>query len=103
LTLMATVMLGFLSAFLQSRRVTESSVLHAAASSLMYGIVEQIKGLAYTELLPSISEDDDAPADVRDKPPYKRIRILYACARCADGTHHESRHHGQGGGYWRHR
>jgi len=75
LTLMATVMLGFLSAFLQSRRVTESSVLHAAASSLMYGIVEQIKGLSYTDLLPSISEDEDAPADVRSKPPYMRIRI----------------------------
>lgn len=75
LTLMATCMMGFLSAFLQSRRVTESSVLHAAASSLMYGIVEQVKGLAYTELLPSISEDEDAPADIRDKPPYMRIRI----------------------------
>lgn len=75
MTLMAVVMLGFISSFLQSRRVTESSVLHAAASSLFYGIVEQMKGLSYTELLPSEAVDDDAPADVKDKPPYIRIRI----------------------------
>jgi hypothetical protein len=75
MTLMAVVMLGFISSFLQSRRVTESSVLHAAASSLFYGIVEQIKGLSYTELLPSTAVDDDAPADVKDNPPYMRIRI----------------------------
>jgi hypothetical protein len=75
LTLLATIMLGFISAFMQSRRITESSVLHAAASSLFYGIVEQIKGLSYTELLPSTAVDDDAPADVKDFPPYMRIRI----------------------------
>ena len=75
MTLMAVVMLGFISSFLQSRRVTESSVLHAAASSLFYGIVEQMKGLSYTELLPSTAVDDDAPTDVKDKPPYIRIRI----------------------------
>lgn len=75
LTLLATVMLGFIAAFMQSRRITESSVLHAAASSLFYGVVEQIKGLSYTELLPSTAVDDDAPADVKDFPPYMRIRI----------------------------
>jgi prepilin-type N-terminal cleavage/methylation domain-containing protein len=75
LTLLATIMLGFISAFIQSRRITESSVLHAAASSLFYGIVEQIKGLSYTELLPSTAVDDDAPADVKNLPPYMRIRI----------------------------
>lgn len=75
MTLMATVMLGFISTFLQSRRVTESSVLHAAASSLMYGIIEQIKGFSYTDLLPSTAVDDDAPSDVKDHPPYLRIRI----------------------------
>lgn len=75
LTLMATVMLGFIGTFLQSRRVTESSVLHAAASSLMYGIIEQIKGLSYTDLLPSTAVDDNAPTDVKDLPPYMRIRI----------------------------
>jgi prepilin-type N-terminal cleavage/methylation domain-containing protein len=75
MTLMAVVMLGFISSFLQSRRITESSVLHAAASSLFYGIVEQMKGLAYAELLPSTGVDDNAPSDVKDKPPYIRIRI----------------------------
>jgi prepilin-type N-terminal cleavage/methylation domain-containing protein len=75
LTLLATIMLGFISAFLQSRRITESSVLHAAASSLFYGVVEQIKGLSYTELLPSTAVDNDAPIDVRNLPPYMRIRI----------------------------
>ena len=75
MTLLVVVMLGFLSTFLQSRRLTEGSVLHAAATSLFYGIVEQMKGLSYTELLPSTAVDDDAPTDVKDKPPYIRIRI----------------------------
>ena len=75
MSLLVVVMLGFLSTFLQSRRLTEGSVLHAAATSLFYGIVEQMKGLSYTELLPSTAVDDDAPTDVKDKPPYIRIRI----------------------------
>jgi hypothetical protein len=75
MTLLVVVMLGFLSTFLQSRRLTEGSVLHAAATILFYGIVEQMKGLSYTELLPSTAVDDDAPTDVKDKPPYIRIRI----------------------------
>lgn len=78
LTLMATVMLGFITSFLQSRRVTESSVLHAAASSLLYGVVEQIKGLSYTNLLPSTSPDDDdpAPAEIKATLPNSiRLRI----------------------------
>ncbi|MBL9215264.1 MAG: prepilin-type N-terminal cleavage/methylation domain-containing protein [Opitutaceae bacterium] len=73
LTLMATVMLGFISAFMQSRRVTESNVLHAAATSLVYGIIEQMKGLDYTTLLPSGEVDDAAPASLT--PPYVRVRI----------------------------
>jgi hypothetical protein len=75
LTLLATVMLGFISTFLYSRRITEGSVLNAAASSLIYGIIEQMKGVSYTELLPSTAPDPDAPIDVRDKPPYIRVRI----------------------------
>lgn len=75
MSLMVVVMLGFISSFLQSRRLTEGSVLHAAATSLFYGVVEQMKGLSYTELLPSTAVDDDAPTDVKDKPPYIRIRI----------------------------
>lgn len=53
LTLMATVMLGFIGTFIQSRRTTEASVLHAACTSVIYGIIEQIKQLEYTESLPS--------------------------------------------------
>lgn len=47
---LTTALLGFLGSFVQSRRVTESSVLHAAASSLVYGLIEQIKGLDYTSV-----------------------------------------------------
>lgn len=47
---LTTAMLGFLGTFIQSRRITESSVLHAAASSLVYGLLEQMKGLDYTSV-----------------------------------------------------
>lgn len=71
--LMATVMIGFLGANIQSRRITESSVLHAAATSMMYGIVEQIKQLDYATLLPNYETDPFAP--VAKTPPYIRVRI----------------------------
>lgn len=71
--LMALVMLGFISAFIQSRRVTESSVLHAASTSLVYGLVEQIKQLDYTKVLPSYESDPYAPVD--KVPPYLRVRL----------------------------
>lgn len=73
LTLMATVMLAFVSAFVQSRRVTESSILHAAATSMIYGMVEQIKQLEYNTLLPSNAVDPYAPTSLT--PPYIRVRI----------------------------
>lgn len=73
LTLMATVAIAFLSAFIQSRRLTESSVLHAAATSLVYGIIEQIKQLDYTNLLPNYEEDPADPDNL--SPPYVRVRI----------------------------
>lgn len=73
MTLMATVLVGFLGTFIQSRRITESSVMHAAATSLVYGIVEQIKGFDYTTLLPSTVADSNAP--LTSSPPYIRIRI----------------------------
>lgn len=73
LTLMAGVMLGFIGTFVQSRRVTESSVLHAAATSMMYGIIEQIKQLDYTTLLPSYETDPFAPTS--KTPPYFRVRL----------------------------
>ena len=61
ITLMATVMVGFIGSFIQSRRVTESSVLHAAGTSLIYGIIEQIKQLDYATLLPNYEVDPFAP------------------------------------------
>ncbi len=73
LTLMATVMLAFIGTFVQSRRVTESAVLHAAATSLVYGIIEQIKQLDYTTLLPNYETDPFAPTS--KTPPYVRVRI----------------------------
>lgn len=79
-TLMATTLLGFLGAFIQSRRVTESSVLHAAATSLVYGIVEQIKTFDYTTLVPSTTTDpDQATYDAfpgsGKSAPYIRVRL----------------------------
>ncbi len=73
LFLMATVMVGFLGANIQSRRVTESSVLHAAATSMIYGIIEQIKQLDYATLLPNYETDPFAP--VAKTPPYLRVRL----------------------------
>ncbi|HYC72498.1 MAG TPA: hypothetical protein VEB66_14915 [Opitutaceae bacterium] len=75
LTLLATVMVGFISTFVQSRRTTESSVLHAAATALVYGMVEQIKALDYTTLLPSMEVDPDAPDAIEDDVPYIRVRV----------------------------
>ncbi len=75
ITLLATVMVGFISAFLQSRRFTESSVLHSACTSLVFGLVEQMKGLDYTTLLPSYDVDTDAPDDIENSPPYVRLRV----------------------------
>lgn len=73
---MATVMLGFISAFIQSRRVTESSVLHAAATSMIYGVIEQIKELDYTTLVPSYEVDPYAPTGTgAPVTPYVRVRI----------------------------
>lgn len=71
--LLATVMVGFLATFVQSRRISESSVMHAAASSLIYGIIEQIKGFDYNTLLPSTVDDPNAPSS--SSPPYIRVRI----------------------------
>lgn len=77
MTIMATVMLGFLGTFVQSRRITEASVLHAAASSMLYGIIEQIKGLEYTELLPSQTDDyhPDNPLELLGEAPFVRVRL----------------------------
>jgi type II secretory pathway pseudopilin PulG len=73
LGLFAFVMLGFIGSFVLSRRVTEGSVMHAAVTSLVYGLVEQMKGLDYKDLLPSTAVDENAPAGW--SPPYIRVRI----------------------------
>ncbi|MBP7482620.1 MAG: hypothetical protein KA788_08810 [Lacunisphaera sp.] len=73
LALMATVMLGFIGTFIQSRRTTETSVLHAACTSVVYGLIEQIKQLEYSELLPNQVVD---PTDAAATPaPNVRVRI----------------------------
>ena len=87
LILLATCMLGFLTAFVHSRKVTESNVLHAAASSLIYGIIEQMKGKDYTTLLPSLTPDNaSTPAT---PPPYVRVRIKSRCYLLAEVCVHE--------------
>lgn len=73
ITLLVTIMSGLLGAFVQSRRMTETSVIHGAATSLVYGIIEQIKGFDYTTLVPSLDVDEEAPTT--SAPPYIRVRI----------------------------
>lgn len=76
LLIMCMFMLGFIGTFIQSRRVTESNVLHAAASSLVYGIIEQIKGMDYTTLLPNAKIDAlDPGVPVGQTEPYYTIRV----------------------------
>lgn len=79
LLVLALVMLGLLGNFIQSRRISEGSVLHAAATALVYGVVEQIKQLDYTTLLPNYEEDPSVPVDGSGdptvSPPYIRLRI----------------------------
>ena len=74
MTLMATVMLSFIGTFIQSRRATEASVLHAAATSMIYGIIEQIKELDYDSLLPNYELDPQEPTGTKARP-YIRVRI----------------------------
>jgi hypothetical protein len=74
--IMALFMLGFMGTFLQSRRVTEANILHAAATSLVYGIIEQIKGLDYTTLLPNAQPDPNDPnCPTGQTAPYYTLRV----------------------------
>ena len=73
MVIQATVMLAIIGSFIQSRRVTESTVLHAAATSMVYGLIEQIKQLDYTTLLPNYEADPAEPSGLT--PPYVRVRI----------------------------
>jgi hypothetical protein len=73
LFVMSLVMLGLLGNFVHSRRITENSVLHAASTSLIYGVIEQIKQLDYVSLLPNYESDPSDPDNLT--PPYIRVRI----------------------------
>ena len=79
LVIQAVVMLALIGSFIQSRRVTEGTVLHAAATSMVYGLLEQIKQLDYTSLLPNYEADPSVPLDGSGDPtvtpPYLRLRI----------------------------
>jgi len=77
LTIMAMVMLGFIGTFIQSRRATEASVLHAAATSLVYGIIEQIKQIDYDSLPNNEIDPAEAAQDTLGliNPPYIRVRL----------------------------
>jgi hypothetical protein len=72
------VMLGLIGNFVQSRRISESTVLHAAVTSLLYGVIEQVKELDYYSLLPNYETDPSVPVvsgePIAD-PPYIRVRL----------------------------
>lgn len=75
LFIMSTGMLMFINSFVSSRRITEGSVLHAAATSLIYGVIEQIKQLDYATQLPSYDIDPGAGDSTVNPPPYIRVRL----------------------------
>jgi len=80
LVIMTMFMLGFIGSYLQSRRITESSVMHAAATSMVYGIIEQMKEFDYVGLIPSTTLDgtqaaNDAFPGGGKAPPYIRVRL----------------------------
>ncbi|HVZ64839.1 MAG TPA: prepilin-type N-terminal cleavage/methylation domain-containing protein [Lacunisphaera sp.] len=79
LTIQAVVMLALIGSFIQSRRLTESTVLNAAATSLVYGLIEQMKELDYQNLIPNTDVDPSVPVDGSGNPtaspPYVRLRI----------------------------
>ncbi len=79
LTIQAVVMLALIGSFIQSRRLTESTVLNAAATSLVYGLIEQMKELDYQNLVPNTGVDPSVPVDGLGNPtatpPYVRLRI----------------------------
>jgi len=90
LMVMTLFMLGFFTTYIQSRRITERSVMTAAATSLIYGIIEQIKELNLTNLAPCTTVDvyqagqttptvvpacDAFPGSSAKAPPYIRVRL----------------------------
>jgi hypothetical protein len=79
LFILGLVMLGLIGNFVQSRRVTEGAILHAAATALVYGMIEQIKDLDYATMLPNYEADPSVPKDANNQPtvtpPYIRLRL----------------------------
>lgn len=77
LTILATVMLAYIGTFLQSRRSTEAAVLHAAATSMVYGVIEQIKQIDYDNLPNNEIDPKEQAQDPSNliNPPYIRVRI----------------------------
>jgi prepilin-type N-terminal cleavage/methylation domain-containing protein len=56
LLIFGAVMLTVLGSFLRSREGSEAAVLHAAATSLVYGIIEQLRQVPYDQM-PNLSTD----------------------------------------------
>jgi prepilin-type N-terminal cleavage/methylation domain-containing protein len=79
--LMALVLLGFLDTFIQSRRITEGSVMQMAAVTVVAGLVEQMKMLDYDISMPATQTDseqadhDAFPGTVAKAVPYIRVRL----------------------------
>lgn len=79
--LMALFLLGFLDTFIQSRKLTESNVMQSAATTLVTGLIEQMKMLNYNEDMPiAITDADQVAFDAFDplhtkNAPYIRVRI----------------------------
>jgi prepilin-type N-terminal cleavage/methylation domain-containing protein len=79
--LMALVLLGFLDTFIQSRRITEGSVMQMAAVTVVAGLVEQMKMLDYDTSMPAAETDseqaarDAFPAAAAKAAPYIRVRL----------------------------
>jgi hypothetical protein len=72
---LAVFLIGFLVTVINSRRITEAAVMHAAATSIVYGFVEQIKQLSYTASLPSLVPDTGNPSPTPPLPPFVRLRL----------------------------
>lgn len=79
--IMTLFMVGMFELFLTSRRVTENDVMHAAVTSVTYGIIEQIKEFTYASQVPYTTTDPDQatydayPGSPAKTPPYIRIRL----------------------------
>jgi hypothetical protein len=75
---MAMFLLGFLNTFVMSRRITEGSVIQSAASSLVDGLVEQMKMIPYDQMPSTTTDTQQTLYDAfggSKTPPYIRVRL----------------------------